>query len=252
VAQQSVKFHGITSDIIQKCFENALANTKYKCRWMFLDLSYLYTFDKSDVPYIGKFTRWAAEQGAYYWEDGRWVFRNPKMICWHNFLEQWMAGQSVELYNMRIKPTQITQAVDRVPNEALERLCSTLVGEGEFLSMKYNAIGDGAVAGSSPSPNDTALYAEVNRINVITDEGGGGVSRDGSTFYNIANHPISVPSTALTEVGVFDRVKPGAGGEDVPVFDDNMGDHSIFPVEIDHDQNQDSPGSTVIIYMCSS
>lgn len=258
--QEQAFIRGITGNEIQTYFEKALANSKYKCRMMFFDLSYLYTFDKKVVPYIGKFTRWITKQERIEFEYDeklqkyRPVIRNPWMIKWHNFLEHWLAGGSVNIYNMDIKPIKIARSVDRVPNEALEKIAATMAGLGESTStpMKYNAIGDGAVAGSSPSPNDTALYAEVNRIDVTVDEGGGGISVDGSTFFNIANHPVSVASTVLTEVGIFDRVKPGAGDVDVPVFDDNMGDHSIFPVEIEHDQGQDSPGSSVIIYTCSS
>jgi hypothetical protein len=250
--QQAVFISGITSDMIQTYFEEALANSKYKCRIMYFDISYLYTFNLEDVPIIGHFTRWISKQGFKVIENGREVFRNPWMIRWHNYLEEWLMGESVTIYGKKIKPKQITRSVDRVPNEFLEKIAGTLAGDEDFFPMKYNAIGSGAVAGSKPSPNDTALYAEEDRIDVTQDPGGGGISRDGSTFYNIANHPISVASTDLTEVGIFDKPKPGLGEEDVPVIDDTMGDHSIFPVKISHDLNQDSPGSSVIIYTCSS
>ena len=127
-----------------------------------------------------------------------------------------------------------------------------MAGFGDFAPMKFNALGDGAVAGTSPSPGDTALVSELDRIDVTSQVGGGGLTVDGSTFMNIGNHDRFMPSGDLTEVGIFDAELPGAGEDDVPIIDDRMGDHSIFPNAVPHTSGTDAAGASVIIYQCSS
>jgi hypothetical protein len=69
---------------------------------------------------------------------------------------------------------------------------------------------------------------------------------------NIGNHDRFSPSGDLTEVGIFDAELPGTGEVGVPIIDDRMGDHSIFPDEVSHTSGQDAAGASVIIYQCSS
>ena len=69
---------------------------------------------------------------------------------------------------------------------------------------------------------------------------------------NIGNHDRFMPSGDLTEVGIFDAELPGAGEDDVPIIDDRMGDHSIFPNVVPHTSGTDGAGASVIIYQCSS
>ena len=121
----------------------------HKPTLLYLDIAYLYTFDVSDIPYIQKFTEKMrlAQQG----------YRNPLQIKWHQCLERWNSGEYVHVQGRTIKPIQIVRTVDRVVNEFMERIASAMAGFGDFAPMKFNAIGDGAVAGTSPSPGDTAL-----------------------------------------------------------------------------------------------
>ena len=86
----------------------------------------------------------------------------------------------------------------------------------------------------------------------MSQVGGGGLTVDGSTFMNIGNHDRFMTSGDLTEVGIFDAELPGAGEDDVPIIDDRMGDHSIFPDEVNHISGQDAAGASVIIFQCSS
>lgn len=243
--QQQVVLQGITFDDIQHIFEKTIAEAyPNKPNLIYLDVAYLYTFDPSDVPFIAKFT------------DGMRATqirnRNPLQIEWHRFLERWYSGEYVQIEGRSIKPTAIQRTVDRVVNEFMERIASAMAGQGDFAPMKFNAIGDGAVAGSSPSPSDTALVSELDRIDVTEQKGGGGITVDGSTFMNIGNHDVFSPSGDLTEVGIFDAELPGAGESGVSIIDDRMGDHSIFPDEVEHISGQNAAGATVVIYQCSS
>jgi len=211
---------------------------------LYLDVAYLYTFDLSDEPYIRKFT----EKMKTTQQDNR----NPLQIEFHRFLERWYSGEYVHIFDRSIKPLQIERTVDRVVSEFLERVASAMAGFGDFAPMKFNALGDGAEAGTSPSPGDTALVSEIDRINVLDTLGGGGLTVDGSTFMNVGNHDRFMPSGDITEVGIFDAELPGTGEEDVPIIDDRMGDHSIFPNEVPHTSGTDAAGASVIIYQCSS
>lgn len=239
---QLLQLQGITYDDIQRIFEQVVKEAyPHKPTLLYLDVSYLYTFDVSDILYIQKFTEKLkqAQQGN----------RNPLQIEWNRFLERWYSGEYVTLWDKKIKPIQIERTIDRVVNEFMERIASAMAGFGDFAPMKFNAIGDGAVAGSSPSPGDTALTNELDRINVQDTIGGGGLTVDGSTFMNIGNHDRFSTSGDITEVGIFDAELPGT---EIPIIDDRMGDHSIFPTAVNHISGTDAAGASVIIYQCSS
>lgn len=252
--QQQVVLQGITYDDIQKLFEKVVAESKpHRTNLLYLDVAYLYTFEPSDIPFIQKFTdRMRAAQ----YIDKKGVMRNPLQIEWHRILERWYSGDYAIIdpgtVGKAIKPIQIERTIDRVVNEFMERVASAMAGFGDFAPMKYNALGDGATAGTSPSPGDTALVNELDRIDVTSQVGGGGITVDGSTFMNIGNHDRFMTGGDLTEVGIFDAELPGTGEEDVPIIDDRMGDHSIFPDAVIHILGQDGPGSTVVVYQCSS
>jgi hypothetical protein len=248
--QQQVELQGITYDDIQRLFEKVVAESKpNKTNLIYLDVAFLYTFDLSDIPFLAKFTE---DMKLSQYKDEKGVLRNPLQIEYHRMLERWWGGQTVVLYGKPIKPNQIERTIDRVVSEFMERIASAMAGFGDFAPMKFNAIGDGAVAGTAPSPGDTALVSELDRINVMDTIGGGGLTVDGSTFMNIGNHDRFSPSGDLTEVGIFDAELPGAGEDDVPIVDDRMGDHSIFPNEVPHTSGQDAAGASVVIYQCSS
>ena len=242
---QILQLQGITYDDIQRMFEKAVAEAfPHKPSLIYLDVAYLYTFEPSDIPYIQKFTE---QMKLKQYRDS-----NPLQIEWHRFLERWYDGRYANFNGRSIKPIQIERTVDRVVNEFMERIAAAMAGQGDFSPLKFNAIGDGAEAGSSPSPGDTALVSELDRIDVTAQIGGGGITVDGSTFMNIGNHDRFSPGGSLTEVGIFDAELPGAGEDDVPVIDDRMGDHSIFPVAVNHIAGADAAGASVIIYQCSS
>lgn len=242
---QLLQLQGVTYDDLQRMFEKVVAEAyPHKPSLIYLDVAYLYTFEPSDIPFIAKFTEQLKQSQQGY--------RNPLQIEWHRMLERWYSGEYVSLFNKRIKPTAIQRTIDRVVNEFMERIAGAMAAFGDFAPMKFNALGDGAVAGTSPSPGDTALVSELDRIDVTSQVGGGGLTVDGSTFMNIGNHDRFMTSGDLTEVGIFDAELPGTGEEDVPIIDDRMGDHSIFPNSVPHTSGQDAAGASVIVYQCSS
>jgi hypothetical protein len=243
--QSQVILQGITLDDIQRILEKAVSEAfPNKPNLVYLDVAYLYTFDPSDMVYVGKFT----EQMKQAQQDNR----NPLQIEWHRYLERWHQGEYVLISGKPIKPIKIVRTVDRVVNEFMERIAAAMAGQGDFAPMKFHAIGDGAEAGTTASPGDTALVSEVDRIDVTQEVGGGGITVDGSTFMCVGNHDVFSPSGEMTEMGMFDAELPGAGEDDVPIIDDRMGDHSIFPDEVSHISGQDSPGGSIIVYQCSS
>ena len=184
---EQVPLQGITYDDIQRMFEQVVTGSKTKPSLLYLDVSYLYTFDLSDIPYIQKFT----EQ----MKRAQTKTRNPLGIEWHRSLRSGMMGDML-IYNGRlIKPIQIERTFDRVVNEFMTKIARAMAGFGDFAPMKFHAIGDGAIAGSSASPNDTFLQNEIDRINVQEQVGGGGLSVDGSTFMVVGNHDRNVEST---------------------------------------------------------
>jgi hypothetical protein len=251
---QLLQLQGVTYEDIQRMFEQAVKESyPHKPSLIYLDVVYLYTFEPSDLPFIHKFTdRMRAAQ----YIDKKGVMRNPLQIEWHRILERWYAGDYAIIdpgtVGKAIKPIQIERTIDRVVNEFMERIASAMAGFGDFAPMKFNAIGDGAVAGTAPSPGDTALVSELDRIDVTSQVGGGGLTVDGSTFMNVANFDRFSPSGDMTECGIFDAELPGAGEDDVPIIDDRMGDHSIFPNAVDHTSGQNAAGDSVIVYQCSS
>ena len=158
---QLLQLQGITYDDIQRIFEKVVAEAyPHKPSLIYLDIAYLYTFEPSDIPYIQKFTdRMRLTQRGY---------RNPLQIEWHRMLERWHSGQFVTIEDRTIKPIQIERSIDRVVNEFMERVAGAMAGQGDFAIMKFNAIGDGVQAGTSPSPGDTALVNELDRIDVTS------------------------------------------------------------------------------------
>jgi hypothetical protein len=236
---QEVVLRGITKADIQKILEDTIKQFHTLPKIYYIDTSYLYTFHLADVYYINKFTDLLRISGRKI--EG--TFRNPLAIQWHEWLEQWFAGETVKVFEHPVKPIAITRTLDRVPNEGLEALAGGFTATSIFEPQKFHAIGDGAIAGTNPSPSATGLVAEVDRIDVSTDPGGGGLTRNGSTIFVIGNHDIFTPSMSATETGVFDSMSTTS---------DLMGDYSIFPDEIDHNSGQDAPGSTTVIYQCST
>lgn len=243
--QQQVLLQGITYDDIQRLFEQVVAESRpHIPSLVYLDTAYLYTFDLSDITYIKNFTD--LMRLAQY-TDEKGVARNPLQIEWHRYLERWYADQTVHLFDKPVKPIKIVRAVDRVVNEFMERIAGALAGFADTNEpFKFHAIGDGAEAGTTPSPGDTALVSELDRIDVTSQAGGGGMTVDGSTFMCIGNHDVFSPSGDMTEMGMFDAELPAVGETD------RMGDHSIFPDEVPHTSGQDSCGGTIIVYQCSS
>lgn len=240
---QQVALQGITKTDIQQIFEEEIRKHRSLPRIMYLDCSYLYTFKLEDVYYVRKFTDMIRESEIVVIENGREVVRNPKAIEWHGFLEKWNAGETVDIWGQPVKPIAITRTFDRVPNEALEQIAGGFTASTDFAPMKFHALGSGAVAGTSPSPNATALVTEVDRIDVTEEPGGGSMTRDGSTIFVVGNHDVFMESSSLTETGIFDSDN---------VLFDRMGDYSIYPAIIPHTSGQDSPGASTIIYQCSS
>lgn len=233
--QTEVVLQGITKADIQKILEDTIKQFKVLPKIIYLDTSYLYTFDLSDVYRIHKFT----DLIRVSYSNGR----NPLAVLWHECLERWFAGGSVKIFDQLVKPTAISRTMDRVPNEGLEALAGGFTATTDFAPMKWHELGSGAEAGTSPSPGATALVTPVDRIDVNEDPGGGSLTRDGSTIFCIGNHDVFMESANLTESGIFDAEH---------TEHDLMGDYSIFPDEISHTAGQDSPGSTTVIYQCST
>lgn len=165
-------------------------------------------------------------------------------IEWHRLLERWYQDQTVNINDRLIKPIKISRTFDRVTNEGMEMIASGVTSGTSNTSFVYRSIGDGVITAASPS--DKILSNEVDRINVNTTAEGGSLSRDGSTIYSIGNHAKTVPTPAneeFTECGMHNTDLPST---------DKMFDHSVFEDPIPHVQHADSPGSTTVIYMCSS
>ena len=225
------KILGVTREDIQAIFERAISNFKEaKTRIIYLDASYLYTFEISDFDYIRKLNLL--------------MRRSPLHVReWHKLLERWYNDQTVRNdYGYIIKPIKISRTLDRVTNEGMEMLAGCVTGQESGL-FEFRTIGDGIV--SSASPSDTILSNEVDRINVNDNPEGGSLSRDGSTIYSIGNHSKAVETPAngeFTECGMHDTDSAAT---------DKMLDHSIFADPVQHTQNADAPGSTTVIYMCS-
>lgn len=250
---EQIILNGVTKEDIQNIIKQALEDFKgIKPRLILLDGSYLYTFDKSDIPFINKYIIEKMRPGEIIEidEKGRKIVRNPAMIQWHEWLERWCMGQTVEIYGKKIKPLKIVRSIDRVVNECLNKVARSFTGQ-DFNTMAYAAIGDGAIPGSNPSPNDTDLAHEVSRINVLSEDNGGDLSSDGNTFYSVAAYSVDTPTSntpGFTESAIFDMDKPPSTSTIV----DSMGDRSIFDDAVPHVQGSDAPGVTTFIYTCGS
>jgi len=232
---EPAQLYGISRDDIQQlvfqAVEQVIQKYKHLPKIVYLDTSYLYTFDLADFAYVRRFNLL-----------GRTDPRYP--VEWHHFLERWGQDQTVHIFGKRIKPTGYARTVDRVPNEGLINIAASFTGR-DFNIMKWHGIGDGADSDNvlHPSPAATQLVHQQSRINVEDSLDGGSLSQEGSTIYVVGNHPKSIPSGAYTESGIFDS-------ENTAI--DNMGDYSIFPDEVDHSANADAIGSTTVIYQCST
>jgi len=227
---------GITNQDIQEIFERAIDNSKSKNpSLMFLDASYLYTFDLADSTEIRKMNLLIR-------------YGSVPAIEWHRLCERWYQDQTVRnSFGRILKPIKISRTLDRVTNQGMQMIATLLVGSGgDSLTTGFNfrGIGDGAAAEASPA--STELANLVDMIDVNNAPEGGSLSRDGTTIYSVGNHSKSVPTPAngeFTECGMFDS-------DDETQW--NMLDHSVFETPIPHTQNADAPGSTTVIYMCSA
>lgn len=237
--------HSITPQQITDIVHQALLDRRMQSSKVFaLDLCYMYSFDLPDIPFIRKYTD-QIRQEFNFTKDRKFIRQ------WHSFLEQWLIGESTTIFGKKIKPLQITSDVLRVTNEMLTKIARSFTGQ-DFTTFAYCSVGDGADAGSNPSPNDTDLQHEVDRINVLFESGGGALSIDGTTFYCVANFNKNMPPATCTESGIHDRPKPGTGAPDVNVIDDIMGEHSIFQSEVEHTLGENAIGVTTTIFFCAS
>ncbi|HTH23283.1 MAG TPA: hypothetical protein VL854_13775 [Nitrososphaeraceae archaeon] len=221
-----VTLSGITRDDIQNILTETLKKLKTKPGILFFDASYGYNFHPSDFVDVKKICQL--------------VKYTNKPIEWHRYLERWYQDQTVTINGRPIKPIKIARALDLVPNEALEMTAQCWAGTDQA-TFKFHALGNGDV--NEALASDTAMVNQISRIDVTTNANGSSLTRDGSTFYIIGNHPITVQSADITETGVFSSASTTT---------DIMLDHSVLDSQIDHTINSDVPGSTTIIYMCSS
>ena len=226
-----VELLGITKNDIQEIFQKVI--DEYKPRFpklIFLDANYLYTFNNEDFPDVRKLTLLTRYDHTLAKE-------------WHRLLERWYQDQTVHINDRLVKPIKISRTFDRVVNEGMQMIAGCITGE-ESANFLYRTIGDGVISAASPA--DNALSNEIDRIQVNETPEGGSLSRDGTTIYSIGNHAKTVPTPAngeFTECGMHDTDSETT---------DMMLDHSIFEDPVPHTQNADSPGSTTVIYMCSS
>lgn len=226
-----VQLSGVTQQDIQEIFKKTIADLGIaRNKIVAFDANYLYNFHKEDFYLVSNLIKLVR-------------YNNKNAIEWHRYLERWYQDQTVSINDQVIKPIKIVRALDRVPNEALEMTAACWIGEDQSI-FKFHALGNGETTEALPS--DTQLVNEISRIDVTEDANGGSLTRDGSTLYVIGNHPITVESADITESGVFDGENTGDDDDDV------MLDYAVFDEEIEHIINSDVPGSTHIIYMCSS
>jgi len=229
--QKQVQLYSITREDVQRVFEKVIAEHKPRLpRLVYLDLNYLYNFHLDDFETIRKFCIL-----------GRYDLR--AVLQWHQYLERWWADMTVVIDGRQIKPIKISQSLDRVVNEGMEQVALSWTGVATS-AYKFHAIGDGVV--SEVLPSDKILVNELSRVDVTTDPNGGSLSRDGSTLYVVGNHPATAPQGDMSETGVFNAEKP------VSIDNDKMLDHSTFPDTVEHLISQDIPGSTTLVWQCSS
>ncbi len=224
MTQQIIK--GVTIEDIQKILQETLKSNRGSGA-LCIDTNYLYNFHNSDIDYISKICK----LGRY---------NKQAVFEWHNTLEKWYNDQTVRNdFAREIKPVQLVRNIDKIVNEGLEMIAKTFLG-GVGSVFKYHAIGEGEDL-VDVTPGDTSLVDQISRIDVTQAAEGGSLTREGSTVYIVGNHPASLQSATITETGVFDSLS---------TTNDKMLDHSIFDPGIDHDQFEDSAGSTTVIYMC--
>ncbi len=227
-----VQIFGITKDDIQEIFQKVIDENKPRFpKLVFLDANYLYTFHLNDFVEVRKLTLLTR-------------YDHTLAIEWHRLLERWYQDQTVHINDKLIKPIKISRSFDRIVNEGMEIIASAICQSGGIPAFPYRTIGDGVVG--DPTPSDRILVNECDRIDVNVTPEGGSLSRDGTTVYSIGNHSKTVPTPAneeFTECGMHNT-------DDVNT--DKMLDHSVFDDPVPHVQNADAPGSTTVIYMCSS
>ena len=233
MSQELVQLSSVTVEDMQRIIENTISDYAKRNKALpsiiYLDTSYLYTFDLSDFYFVKRYNLLIRHESI-------------PAIEWHRILERWCGDQTVHILGRPIKPLQISSTFDRCPNEGLINIANSYTGR-DFNIMKWHAIGTGAIAGTDPSPSATALVTQQSRIDVNTSPDGGSLSTEGSTIFVIANHPITTATGSYTETGIFDSESTS---------NDKMGDYSIFPDEIDHAVNANSIGSTTVIFQCST
>ena len=230
INMKEVQLYNITNHDIQEILQNAVPNTINKPQIIFLGAAYLYTFHLDDFEQVRKFNIL-----------GRYDIRAVKQ--WHNCLERWLQDQTVTLGDRTFKPIAISREFRRVVNEGLEMLAGCITGGASGI-FEFRSIGDGTA--SAATPGDTTLGNEIDRINVNTTPEGGSITRSGTTIYSVGNHSKDIPTPANNEF-----TECGMHSTDSATTDEML-DHSIFDDEIPHVQGEDAPGSTTIIYMCSS
>jgi hypothetical protein len=226
---QQVQLSGITKEDIQNILNEAAHNSSTP-QVITIGVAYMYTFHLDDFEQVRKFNI----LGRY---------DQNAVLEWHTCLERWINDQTVTLGNKTFKPIAISRNFKRVTNEGMEMLAQAIVGSSGSI-FEYRSIGDGTA--SAPTPGDRILGNEIDRINVNETPEGGSLTRDGSTVYSVGNHEKGVPTpddNEFTECGMHDTDDPDT---------DLMFDHSIFDDPIPHTQNEDAPGSTTVIYQCSS
>lgn len=232
IIMQRPELTRISASDIQEIFEKTLREFKeVKTRLIYLDASYLYTFDLNDFDIIKKFNIL-----------GRYDIN--AVLSWHTCLEKWYNDHPVILGDKTIQPIKISRTFDRVTNEGMEMVADALIGAGSVVGFPFRDIGDGDIDFASTS--DTKLVNRVDVINVNEDPEGGSLSNDGSTIYSIGNHSKTVPTPAngqFTECGMESDDNQSL---------DKMLDHSVFEDPVPHTQNADAPGSTTVVYMCSA
>ena len=257
-----VEIRGITTNQLQDIYENALRDFKEaKTRVIFLDASYMYTFHLDDFENVRQFNI----LGRYYANHLRElnikkrkheyvnpveydiVYRDNSKYCmeWHRCLELWYDDRNVTLGDRTFRPIKISRTFDRVVNEGLEMMSGCMCGEGDAM-FEFRAIGDGDVGNDIVSPAALALNHLVDMINVNETPEGGSLSRDGTTIYSVGNHSKEV------ETPVDSKFTQCSMHDDENQSKMNALDISNFMDPVPHTQNSDAPGSTTIIYMCSS
>lgn len=242
--------YGLNVEQIQRLFDDMIKPyaEKGKVKIIYADCTYLYQFAPDDVWKISKLSELVRYGSKKVFENGRWVMRNPMALEWHRLLERWYSDQTViDSFHRPFKPMAIRRALDKVPNEGLESLAGSFIGE-DSVNFKIHGMGKGFGL-TQAFASDTKLVDEIERIDVTGVIGGGSVSRDGSVIYVVGNHDIDMPGDGdkVTETALFDTLD-GATDDSL----DLCGDHSVFPDGIPHQAGEDAMGSTTVIFPCST